>query len=197
MLKFEQMNLEEVCTILSYSSLFSYIVIILDLIPNELIHITLNWQDVALEPVDEVTNYLKSWNSRRTNILNKYTTGEKLTIVSSFLPGGEKSKLVVLNSPIIEPQFIHKYLTILYIQFFFRSFRSTMRVPTINHLLTHRCTPKVLNFVNSFLGHLSLLKESILQFSSKTSGFGCALYGQAVLKIYIIMYIYLQYYLET
>lgn len=45
-----------------------------------------------MEPVDEVTNYLKSWNSRRTNILSKYTTGEKLTIVSSFLPGGEKSK---------------------------------------------------------------------------------------------------------
>lgn len=50
-------------------------------------------QDAApLEPVDEVTNDLKSWNSRRANILNKYTTGEKLTIVSSFLPGGEKSK---------------------------------------------------------------------------------------------------------
>lgn len=44
------------------------------------------------EPIDEVTNYIKVWNTRRTAILNKYTTGEKLTIVSSFLPGGEKSK---------------------------------------------------------------------------------------------------------
>lgn len=43
-------------------------------------------------PVDDGTNYLNGWNTRRTIILNKYTTGEKLTIVSSFLPGGEKSK---------------------------------------------------------------------------------------------------------
>lgn len=39
----------------------------------------------------EGVNYTKAWNSRRTGILNKYTTGEKLTIVSSYLPGGEKT----------------------------------------------------------------------------------------------------------
>ncbi|XP_063821753.1 VPS35 endosomal protein-sorting factor-like isoform X2 [Ostrinia nubilalis] len=42
-------------------------------------------------PIDDVTNYKNSWNTRRSVILNKYTTGEKLTIVSSFLPGGEKT----------------------------------------------------------------------------------------------------------
>ncbi|CAG9585457.1 unnamed protein product [Danaus chrysippus] len=41
----------------------------------------------------DVINYPKAWNSRRIAILNKYTTGEKLTIISSFLPGGEKTLL--------------------------------------------------------------------------------------------------------
>ncbi|KAH9630692.1 hypothetical protein HF086_003983 [Spodoptera exigua] len=41
--------------------------------------------------VIEGVNYTKAWNSRRAGILNKYTTGEKLTIVSSYLPGGEKT----------------------------------------------------------------------------------------------------------
>ncbi|XP_045491545.1 VPS35 endosomal protein-sorting factor-like isoform X1 [Colias croceus] len=40
--------------------------------------------------IDTSTNYSKAWSMKRTFILNKYTTGEKLTIVSSFLPGGEK-----------------------------------------------------------------------------------------------------------
>ncbi|KAM3963392.1 VPS35 endosomal protein-sorting factor-like [Aphomia sociella] len=43
------------------------------------------------EASDNVANYSKSWNSKRAAILSKYTTGEKLTIVSSFLPGGEKT----------------------------------------------------------------------------------------------------------
>lgn len=41
-------------------------------------------------------NYAKEWNTKRTIVLNRYTTGEKLTIVSSFLPGGEKSKCLSL-----------------------------------------------------------------------------------------------------
>lgn len=32
----------------------------------------------------------ESWSARRTTILNKYTTSEKLSIATSFLPGGEK-----------------------------------------------------------------------------------------------------------
>ncbi|XP_063531127.1 VPS35 endosomal protein-sorting factor-like isoform X2 [Cydia strobilella] len=47
-----------------------------------------------LQPVevsDGCINYSKAWTSRRAVILNKYTTGEKLTIISSFLPGGEKA----------------------------------------------------------------------------------------------------------
>lgn len=36
-------------------------------------------------------NFVKAWSARRVSILNKYTTGEKLTIVSSYLPGGEKA----------------------------------------------------------------------------------------------------------
>ncbi|XP_022114343.2 VPS35 endosomal protein-sorting factor-like isoform X1 [Pieris rapae] len=39
---------------------------------------------------DEKENYLRVWNRKKTSILNKYTTVEKLTIISSFLPGGEK-----------------------------------------------------------------------------------------------------------
>lgn len=34
-------------------------------------------------------NSLDSWHSRRTMILTKYTTSEKLSIVTSFLTGGE------------------------------------------------------------------------------------------------------------
>ncbi|XP_026329490.1 UPF0505 protein C16orf62 homolog isoform X2 [Hyposmocoma kahamanoa] len=45
----------------------------------------------ALAVTDMSVNYSKAWSSRKTAILNKYTTGEKLTIVSSFLPGGEKT----------------------------------------------------------------------------------------------------------
>ncbi|CAH2073937.1 unnamed protein product, partial [Iphiclides podalirius] len=40
---------------------------------------------------DMSTDYTKSWSKRKTHILSKFTTGEKLTIVSSFLPGGEKA----------------------------------------------------------------------------------------------------------
>ncbi|XP_023947599.2 VPS35 endosomal protein-sorting factor-like isoform X2 [Bicyclus anynana] len=45
------------------------------------------------EKIENTINYPKVWNAKRTAILNKYTTGEKLTIVSSFLPGGEKTLL--------------------------------------------------------------------------------------------------------
>ncbi|XP_013146011.1 PREDICTED: UPF0505 protein C16orf62 homolog [Papilio polytes] len=50
--------------------------------------------DEDLEPIIEIDtqkNYSQVWSKRRANILNKFTTGEKLTIVSSFLPGGEKA----------------------------------------------------------------------------------------------------------
>lgn len=35
---------------------------------------------------------VESWSSRRAAILNKYTTTERLSIVTSFLTGGETSK---------------------------------------------------------------------------------------------------------
>lgn len=38
------------------------------------------------------------WSSRRSTILNKYTTAEKLTIVSSFLHGGEVVKTQITFS---------------------------------------------------------------------------------------------------
>ncbi|XP_052757569.1 VPS35 endosomal protein-sorting factor-like isoform X2 [Galleria mellonella] len=44
-----------------------------------------------IEVIDKVSNYSKTWNLKRSAILSKYTTGEKLTIISSFLPGGEKT----------------------------------------------------------------------------------------------------------
>jgi len=33
---------------------------------------------------------VEPWSVRRSAILSKYTTSEKLSIVTSFLPGGEK-----------------------------------------------------------------------------------------------------------
>jgi hypothetical protein len=37
-------------------------------------------------------DYIEPWSVRRAAILNRYTTSEKLTIVTSFLTGGEMSK---------------------------------------------------------------------------------------------------------
>lgn len=39
-----------------------------------------------VDDVDDVGN--ESWSQRRSGILSKFTTGEKLTIISSFLHGG-------------------------------------------------------------------------------------------------------------
>lgn len=57
-----------------------------------LINDILNVQEI--NPMEEEKieglNYSKAWSTRHASILGKYTTGEKLTIVSSYLPGGEK-----------------------------------------------------------------------------------------------------------
>lgn len=37
---------------------------------------------------------VEPWSTRRTAILCKYTTSEKLSIVSNFLSGGEKRKII-------------------------------------------------------------------------------------------------------
>ncbi|KAJ0180533.1 hypothetical protein K1T71_003937 [Dendrolimus kikuchii] len=50
-----------------------------------------DFQPGSVGKVDDFVTYSKAWSMKRTKILNKYTTGEKLTIVSSFLPGGEKA----------------------------------------------------------------------------------------------------------
>lgn len=48
---------------------------------------------------DTVESSLENhWNSRRMSILSKYTTAEKLTIVSSFLHGGELVKTQITFS---------------------------------------------------------------------------------------------------
>ncbi|XP_076242977.1 VPS35 endosomal protein-sorting factor-like [Calliopsis andreniformis] len=39
---------------------------------------------------DTAEELVEPWSARRTSILSKYTTSEKLSIVTSFLPGGEK-----------------------------------------------------------------------------------------------------------
>lgn len=44
-----------------------------------------------ISPFDSLQ--IESWSSRRSAVLNKYTTSEKLSIVTSFLTGGEMSKL--------------------------------------------------------------------------------------------------------
>lgn len=42
--------------------------------------------------IQKVSVKFQSWASKRPAILNKYTTSEKLSIVTSFLTGGEISK---------------------------------------------------------------------------------------------------------
>lgn len=41
-------------------------------------------------PKSKDNDWLEYWHSRRNAILARYTTAEKLSIISSFLPGGEK-----------------------------------------------------------------------------------------------------------
>lgn len=42
------------------------------------------------KPRDTADEFVEPWSVRRASILNKYTTSEKLSIVTSFLSGGEK-----------------------------------------------------------------------------------------------------------
>lgn len=42
---------------------------------------------------DTSQEYIEPWSVRRTSILNKYTTSEKLSMMSSFLSGGERGML--------------------------------------------------------------------------------------------------------
>lgn len=44
----------------------------------------------------------QSWASKRPAILNKYTTSEKLSIVTSFLTGGEISKIKMTTRYILK-----------------------------------------------------------------------------------------------
>lgn len=45
---------------------------------------------VGKKPKDTAEELVEPWLARRSAILTKYTTSEKLSIVTSFLPGGEK-----------------------------------------------------------------------------------------------------------
>lgn len=47
--------------------------------------------------VDTAEELVEPWSARRTTILNKYTTSEKLSIATSFLPGGEKGIFLLIN----------------------------------------------------------------------------------------------------
>lgn len=46
---------------------------------------------------DKIDEFIEPWSSQRISILNKYTTLEKLSIVTSFLPGGEKGSFSYLK----------------------------------------------------------------------------------------------------
>lgn len=48
--------------------------------------------------MDTAEELVEPWLARRTTILNKYTTSEKLSIVTSFLPGGEKGIFLLINN---------------------------------------------------------------------------------------------------
>ncbi len=49
------------------------------------------------QPAKEVVNLegLEPWFARKNGILAKYTTSEKLSIVTSFLTGGEKGTIII------------------------------------------------------------------------------------------------------
>ncbi|XP_014211910.1 UPF0505 protein C16orf62 homolog isoform X4 [Copidosoma floridanum] len=49
-----------------------------------------NASAIGRKAKDKIDELIEPWSSRRIAILNKYTTLEKLSIVTSFLPGGEK-----------------------------------------------------------------------------------------------------------
>lgn len=42
---------------------------------------------------------LEPWSVRKSAILSKFTTSEKLTMVSSFLSGGEKGESMLVTDP--------------------------------------------------------------------------------------------------
>lgn len=44
------------------------------------------------DEIDTIDTTIKAWSKYRSSILTKFTTAEKLTIVSSFLSGGEMIK---------------------------------------------------------------------------------------------------------
>ncbi|XP_057321431.1 VPS35 endosomal protein-sorting factor-like [Microplitis mediator] len=50
------------------------------------------------KPRDTADEFVEPWSVRRASILNKYTTSEKLSIVTSFLSGGEKVVKVQANN---------------------------------------------------------------------------------------------------
>ncbi|CAG5089847.1 Similar to Vps35l: VPS35 endosomal protein-sorting factor-like (Mus musculus) [Cotesia congregata] len=50
------------------------------------------------KPRDTSDEFVEPWSVRRASILNKYTTSEKLSIVTSFLSGGEKVVKVQANN---------------------------------------------------------------------------------------------------
>jgi len=56
---------------------------------------------VGKKSKDTAEELVEPWYFRRSTILSKYTTSEKLSIVTSFLPGGEKginfSKKLMIN----------------------------------------------------------------------------------------------------
>lgn len=92
LMRFEQMNVDQVC--------FTAFSICFDLCHqrvfwDQIYSIILQPQQKETDVINMSVNYSKAWNTRRLSILHKYTTGEKLTIVSSYLPGGERGTYIV------------------------------------------------------------------------------------------------------
>lgn len=52
------------------------------------------FQDDLIEDTEEIDLY-RSWNTKKNSILHKYTTMEKLSIVSSYLHNDEKCKITL------------------------------------------------------------------------------------------------------
>lgn len=56
-------------------------------------HFSSNIATAAKKSEVTAEELVEPWQARRTAILNKYTTSEKLSILTSFLPGGEKGDM--------------------------------------------------------------------------------------------------------
>jgi hypothetical protein len=67
---------------------------------DPLSQIASEYEEAKSRKLNAANDDIEPWSVRRSAILNRYTTSEKLTIVTSFLTGGEMSKGVNDTNPL-------------------------------------------------------------------------------------------------